>query len=309
MKLACVGILAAIVGAGCCSVRQAANPTYACSHVHRGGGDSERPDNTLKTFVWAWQHGAGVECDCRLTKDGVAIMLHDNTLQRTARNAPKELTSQAVSALTYEQIAEVDVGSYISPKFAAERVPTLEAVLKEMAKYPDARLYVDDKGVGPKRLAEAARKFGVLERVWYTHCDLSKLKAWRQEVPNGKTRLWWGPGTQNFGNRAFGQERMEKKMDELRKCNFADVTLVCFDVHYNDRFDDPFLPSTEYLKTIGEECHRHGVLFTCFPYSGGNQMQSYLKLARQIGCDGFCTDRPCVLFEALDELRNYAPRR
>ena len=47
------------------------------SHVHRGGGKLERPDNTLETFLWCWGNGSALECDCRRTKDGVGIMLHD----------------------------------------------------------------------------------------------------------------------------------------------------------------------------------------------------------------------------------------
>ena len=33
------------------------------SHVHRGGGKLERPDNTLDTFMWCWQNGSALECD------------------------------------------------------------------------------------------------------------------------------------------------------------------------------------------------------------------------------------------------------
>ena len=50
------------------------------SHVHRGGGKFEAPDNTLETFLWCWGNGSALECDCRVTKDGVGIMFHDNNL-------------------------------------------------------------------------------------------------------------------------------------------------------------------------------------------------------------------------------------
>ena len=38
------------------------------SHVHRGGGKYERPDNTLETFKWCWENGSALECDCRKTR-------------------------------------------------------------------------------------------------------------------------------------------------------------------------------------------------------------------------------------------------
>jgi len=274
------------------------------SHVHRGGGAKERPDNTLETFIWSWEHGVGVECDCRMTGDGVAIMLHDGNLRRTGRNADAKLLQTPVAKLKYADIAKVDVGSYISPEFALERVPTLEAVLEAMAKRPGAQIFVDDKGVGPERLAAMARKHGVLDRVWYTQCRLELLQAWRKVAPEGKTRLWWGPGTNKFdpASRERGRLRLEKKMAELRACDFAGVTLICFDTHYDGRQADPFIPSSDYWRQLAAEYHRRGIVFTLIPYGGGDQKESYLKL-RQLGCDGFCTDNPSVLFSALDEMR------
>ena len=47
------------------------------SHVHRGGGRLERPDNTLETFTWCWENGSALECDCRKTKDGVGSYLKE----------------------------------------------------------------------------------------------------------------------------------------------------------------------------------------------------------------------------------------
>ena len=35
------------------------------SHVHRGGGKLERPDNTLSTFLWCWGNGSALECDVK----------------------------------------------------------------------------------------------------------------------------------------------------------------------------------------------------------------------------------------------------
>ena len=52
------------------------------SQIHRGGGWSSRPDNSLETFLWCWGLGFAPEADARLTKDGVAIALHDSTLNR-----------------------------------------------------------------------------------------------------------------------------------------------------------------------------------------------------------------------------------
>ena len=81
------------------------------SHVHRGGGAKEAPDNTLETFIWCWKNGSAVECDCRKTADGVGSMLHDPTLKRTARGIPPALATKDVSeALSWNEIKDIDVG-------------------------------------------------------------------------------------------------------------------------------------------------------------------------------------------------------
>ena len=94
------------------------------SHVHRGGGKLERPDNTLETFKWCWENGSALECDCRKTKDGVGIMLHDKTLKRTARGIPAELAKKDVSLHTY-----------YDPKAADPFVPSTAYLKKIIAEF------------------------------------------------------------------------------------------------------------------------------------------------------------------------------
>ena len=279
------------------------------SHVHRGGGAKERPDNTLETFIWCWSHGAGVECDIQFTKDKVPVMIHDGNLHRTARNAAPELVKTKINQLTYDQIKNVDVGSYIDPRFASERVPTFDAVLKEMQKDKTYLLFVDDKGVGPKKIAEKAKEYGILDQVYYTTCHYSQILNWNKVTGGGKTRLWWGPGTRSFDENgyAYARKRMESKMNELRKNNFKGVTLVCFDVHFNPDKAEPFLPDTAYLKGLAEELHRNGVLFTCIPYIGGNRKEVYHRLW-EIGCDGFGSDYPSAMFKAIKEIKDAGGR-
>ena len=267
------------------------------NHVHRGGGARTRPDNTLETFVWAWEHGAGVECDCRLTKDRVPVMLHDATLSRTGRQAAPELLKTEVARLTYEQIREVDVGRYLGERYAGQHVPTLDQVLAELKKDPRRTLFVDDKGLGPKLLASLARAAGALDQVWYTSCSPQKIAEWHSLSEGGKSRLWWGPGTREHTPQALeaAEARYEKLMNDVRKRGYKGITLVCFDVHYNPAFDDPFVPSSAYLRRLADEFKKAGVIFTCIPYEGGGDARAYHEL-RKLGVEGFGTDNPETLF-------------
>ena len=70
------------------------------NQFHRGAGNY-RPENTLETFLWCWGHGVAPEADARLTKDGVAIAMHDGTLKRVGRGISEELASTSVTNLNW----------------------------------------------------------------------------------------------------------------------------------------------------------------------------------------------------------------
>ncbi|MHA6914131.1 glycerophosphodiester phosphodiesterase [Ralstonia pseudosolanacearum] len=97
---------------------------YPRAIAHRGAGKLA-PENTLAAF----RHGAGFgyrmfEFDVKLSGDGVAVLLHDATLERTTSGRGR------VDALSFGQIAQLDAGSWHSPAFAGEPVPTLAAVAR-----------------------------------------------------------------------------------------------------------------------------------------------------------------------------------
>ncbi len=270
------------------------------SHVHRGGGACDRPDNTLETFKWAWANGAGVECDCRFTGDRVPIMLHDGNLRRTGRVAPgdERLLTNAVSKLTFEEIRRVDVGRYLGERFAGERVPSLDEVFAAMKGHPSYTLFVDDKGIGPEFLAERAVAAGLLGQTYYTTCSYRDIAKWHAITGGkGKSRLWLGPGTSKHDAESVsrGEARCDRMLAEARKGEWKGVTIVCIDVNYDPKGEEPFVPGEAYLKRLRDELREHGVGFTAIPYQGGGSAEVYRKLV-EIGVDGLCTDHPKVLF-------------
>ncbi|WP_456272015.1 glycerophosphodiester phosphodiesterase [Bacillus sp. AK031] len=91
--------------------------------AHRGAS-SLAPENTLSAFDKAVSLKADyIELDVQMTKDGEIIVMHDVTVDRTTNGSGR------VKNLTYEQIADLDAGSWFSPKFQGERVPALQTVL------------------------------------------------------------------------------------------------------------------------------------------------------------------------------------
>lgn len=92
--------------------------------AHRGGG-TLAPENTLGGLRAGHAHGfRGVEFDAKLTRDGVVILLHDDSLGRTT-------SGQGLAAQTdWEGLRGLDAGSWLSPQFAGEPIPTLAAALE-----------------------------------------------------------------------------------------------------------------------------------------------------------------------------------
>jgi glycerophosphoryl diester phosphodiesterase len=87
--------------------------------AHRGGG-SAAPENTLA----AMRAGAAagfrmVEFDVMLSRDGVPVLIHDETLERTTDGAGE------VSAHDCADLMRLDAGRWFGPAFAGERMPTL----------------------------------------------------------------------------------------------------------------------------------------------------------------------------------------
>ena len=90
--------------------------------AHRGGG-SLAPENTLAGFRIGAHYGHKMaEFDAKLSADDVAFLLHDDTIDRTSNG------HGSAASLKYDAIAKFDAGSWLDPRFAGERMPTLAEV-------------------------------------------------------------------------------------------------------------------------------------------------------------------------------------
>jgi len=87
---------------------------------HRGCA-GYAPENTLESIHTAADLGIEwVEIDVKLTKDEIPIIFHDDTLDRTTSG------SGNVADKTYEEIKELDAGSWYGESFIGAKIPTLE---------------------------------------------------------------------------------------------------------------------------------------------------------------------------------------
>ena len=86
---------------------------------HRGFADA--PENTLSAFRLSKKKGfAYVECDVSFTSDGVAVLLHDSTVDRTSNGTGN------IAEMTFSAVRSLDFGSWKSEEYAGEQIPTFE---------------------------------------------------------------------------------------------------------------------------------------------------------------------------------------
>jgi glycerophosphoryl diester phosphodiesterase len=146
--------------------------------AHRGAS-RQAPENTMAAFHAAQQAGAdGIECDVHLTRDGIPVVIHDETVDRTTNG------KGPVSGFFLRELRRLDAGSSFSSDFAGEPVPTLEEVLDWAAN--GLRLNVEIKtfaaGAAVLEMLSSFPKTDILISSFH-HALLEKLRHAAPDLP------------------------------------------------------------------------------------------------------------------------------
>lgn len=89
--------------------------------VNHRGFNKEAPENTISAYRLSKQKGfMFVECDVSFTIDGVPVLLHDDTVNRTSNGKGK------ISEMTFKDVHRLDFGSWFSEAYVGEKIPTFE---------------------------------------------------------------------------------------------------------------------------------------------------------------------------------------
>ena len=144
--------------------------TWPAVVAHRGAS-ADAPENTIEAFSLALDMGADIlELDVHATSDGVPVVIHDDTIDRTSDGAGR------VAALTLAELRRYDFGYAFSPDGGAShpyrgegvRIPTLEEVLEKL---PRARVNAEIKQVAPvieQQVWEVVQRQHAADRVLIT---------------------------------------------------------------------------------------------------------------------------------------------
>lgn len=91
--------------------------------AHRGASGIA-PENTLAAISLAADLGAkAIELDVNISSDGVAIIMHDESVDRCTN------ASGLISDITFAQLQKLDAGSWFAEKFSDEKIPTLKQAM------------------------------------------------------------------------------------------------------------------------------------------------------------------------------------
>ena len=119
-------------------------PTFVCAHR---GDSGPCPENTLAAFRSALGLGVEmIEFDVAHTSDGRLVLLHDPKLERTTNGAG------LVYETDFATVRALDAGSHCDPRFAGERIPTLEETLELIPDSIILNVHVKAHSADPQRL-------------------------------------------------------------------------------------------------------------------------------------------------------------
>ena len=153
--------------------------------AHRGAAGLA-PENTMAAIHKAIEDKAHwVEIDVQETKDGEVVVIHDSDFMKIS-NVPTKVWDG-----TLDELRQIDIGSWFDPKFASERIPTLEEVL--LAAKGKAKVLIELKYYGhdeqlEQRVIDVVEKTGMSQSVALMSLSpdgVKKVRALRPELETG----------------------------------------------------------------------------------------------------------------------------
>ncbi|MBD2869185.1 glycerophosphodiester phosphodiesterase [Paenibacillus arenilitoris] len=161
--------------------------------AHRGAS-AYCPENTIAAFKKALELGAtGIETDVQLTKDGRVVVIHDESLARTAG------LNRLVKDTGYDELQTLDAGGWFAPEFRGERIPSLEQLLllvSDTGTIVNIELkngYVQYPGLEQK-VIDLVREHQMTERVVISSFNHYSLALCKQLAPEIRTGILYMEG-------------------------------------------------------------------------------------------------------------------
>jgi len=135
--------------------------------AHRGGA-WKAPENTISALQYTIDSGADyAEIDVQETKDGELILLHDDSLKRTAG------VKKNVWDMTLKQVEKLDAGANFHKKFRGEKIPEFTEVLKFCKGRLDLNIEIKYNGKNKGIVNKVVR--AIKENHFEDHCVVTSM--------------------------------------------------------------------------------------------------------------------------------------
>jgi len=233
---------------------------------HRGA-NLEAPENTLPAFAKALEYNVdGFENDVHLTADGVLVVLHDDTIDRTSNGTGN------VCEMNFDDLRKLDFGSWFGSEFKGTQIPALAEFFELCGSLKIINVEIKEEINGSKAAGAAvvklAKEMGVFDRLLISSFDMAMLQAALAEDPTTKVAFLF----------AMNSELAEEVYDDP----------AAFAKKYNLTAFHPFadMCSADFI----EECHEAGVQVN--PWTVNHERG--ITALRDWGADCVITDEPAL---------------
>lgn len=205
--------------------------------AHRG--HAACPENTIPAFKMAIENGFEIlETDPQLTKDGVIVLMHDHSVNRTCRNRDGSPIEREIliQESTYEELLAYDAGIAFGEEFRGTTIPRLEELL-ELLDGSDIILDLDKKIPNEKidALIDLVGKYNI--RAEFSCGDVERIQRVLSRRPHALIN--------------YDGNTTEEQLEEICAIVPADQLTVWM------YYDNPhFAWLTDRYKTSAENCAR-----------------------------------------------------
>ena len=231
---------------------------------HRGA-NRVAPENTLPAFETSIRLGVdGFENDVHLTSDGVAVVCHDDTVDRTSNGSGR------ICDMTLEELRALDFGSWFSPSFTGTQIPTLEEFYALCGSLKvinvEIKRALNGSTAAAAEVIRLAKEMGVFSKLIISSFDMDMLQASLAADPEARICYLYAPGS------ALCEEIIDDPVAVAKQ--------------YRLYAYHPFvsLVNKDYI----DECHEAGIVVNPWTVN----MPHALAALRDWGADGAITDLP-----------------
>ncbi len=241
--------------------------------AHRGAS-REAPENTLGSLELGVKQGSnGVEFDVYKSSDGWLVLLHDKDVLRTTnfKDVFTDGRSAKVSELTLAELRKLDAGSWHSPAYAGEKVPTFEEALELLRGRATPVIEIKPEDIG-RDVAMIVQKLGIEQEVFVQSFSPRAISDFHEVLPGVTIGYLTG--------KKISDNSVERAREHLRIARESGASVVVCNYRLADR---------EYI----EEVHRNEFLVWVYTVDD----PAVMRLLMERGIDGIITNVPSVLLD------------